>query len=215
MRKPFVVLTSFIVLMSVQITASPVLAIHTVSRTAIQPPVLKWQDGGCYNSWCETGWYSSPAVADLDGDGAPEVIGSPYTIFVLDGATGKLKWHMPSGYDRRQPNADSVGRTWPGIGIADLDGNGDLEIITAHSGGYVSVYDHNGYFEPGWPQQPTGNELRGMSIYDLDQDGDMEIVVTAAIGSHDQYLGVRAYRRPAPWLASARRRERLCLGRLQ
>lgn len=153
-------------------------------QNAIQPPVLKWQDGGCYNSWCETGWYSSPAVADLDGDSAPEVIGSPYTIFVLDGATGNLKWHMPSGYDRSQPNADSVGRTWPGIGIADLDGNGDQEIITAHSGGYVSVYDQDGYFEPGWPQRPTDRELRGMSIYDLDQDGTMEIVVTAAIGSH-------------------------------
>ena len=153
------------------------------SGTAIQAPVLKWQDGGCYNSWCETGWYSSPAVADLDGDGKPEVIGSAYTIFVLDGATGNLKWHMPSGHDRSQPDAGSVGRTWPGIGLADVDGNGDLEIITAHSGGYVSVYNHNGYFEPGWPQQPTTSELRGLSIFDLDQDGSQEIVVTAAIGS--------------------------------
>ena len=25
-------------------------------------PTLKWQRGGCFNSWCETGWYSSPAV---------------------------------------------------------------------------------------------------------------------------------------------------------
>lgn len=32
-------------------------------------PFLKWQKGGCYPSWCETGWYSSPAPADLDGDG--------------------------------------------------------------------------------------------------------------------------------------------------
>ncbi|NKQ37120.1 MAG: hypothetical protein HF973_16085 [Chloroflexi bacterium] len=40
----------------------------------VAAPVLKWQNGGCYNSWCETGWYSSPAVADLDGDGAGEII---------------------------------------------------------------------------------------------------------------------------------------------
>jgi len=30
---------------------------------ALQAPMLKWQRGGC-TSWCETGWYSSPAVAD-------------------------------------------------------------------------------------------------------------------------------------------------------
>ena len=39
----------------------------------VQAPVLKWQYAGCYSSWCETGWYSSPAVADLDGDGATEI----------------------------------------------------------------------------------------------------------------------------------------------
>jgi uncharacterized repeat protein (TIGR01451 family) len=151
--------------------------------STIQAPVLKWQRGGCYSSWCETGWYSSPAVADLDGDGAPEVVGSPYTIFVLDGATGAVKWRMASGHDRSQPSASSVGRTWPGIVLADVDGDGSLEIVTAHSGGYVSVYDHLGYFKPGWPQRPTTSELRGLSVADLDNDGTLEIIVTAAIGS--------------------------------
>jgi hypothetical protein len=153
------------------------------SPAAILAPVLKWQNGGCYSSWCETGWYSSPAVADLDGDGQPEVIGSGYTIFVLDGATGAQKWHMPSGYDRSQPGAGSVGRTWPGIAVADLFGDGRQEIITAHGGGVVSVYNPQGYFMPGWPQHPTSSELRGLSLADLDGDGRLEIVVTAAIGS--------------------------------
>jgi hypothetical protein len=57
---------------------------------ALQSPVLKWQLAGCFNSWCETGWYSSPAVADLDGDGAVEVIASAYSIVILDGETGTL-----------------------------------------------------------------------------------------------------------------------------
>ena len=29
-----------------------------VKRSGISAPVLKWQRGGCYSSWCETGWYS-------------------------------------------------------------------------------------------------------------------------------------------------------------
>jgi len=41
---------------------------------AIQVPILKWQHGGCFSSWCETGWYASPAVADLNGDGYAEVL---------------------------------------------------------------------------------------------------------------------------------------------
>lgn len=161
-------------------------AVSVPSRAAtqaIQAPVLKWQKGGCYSSWCETGWYSSPAVADLDGDGTPDVIGSAYTIFVLNGKTGALEWKVASGHDRSQPGAGNVGRTWPGIVVADVDGDGQPEIVTAHSGGYVSVYNSAGYFKPGWPQRPITNELRGLEVYDLDGDGKMEIIVTGALGS--------------------------------
>lgn len=42
--------------------------------SAIAAPVLKWQRGGCFASWCQTGWYSSPAVVDLDGDGVREIV---------------------------------------------------------------------------------------------------------------------------------------------
>jgi uncharacterized repeat protein (TIGR01451 family) len=154
-----------------------------VARVSFDAPVLKWQLGGCYSSWCETGWYSSPATADLDGDGQVEVIASAYSIFVLDGASGSLEWKMSSGHDRAEPNASNVGRTWPGIVIADIDQDGEVEIVTAHSGGWVSVYTSLGYFEPGWPQHPTGNELRGLLVSDLDGDQRYEIIVTAAIGS--------------------------------
>jgi len=154
-----------------------------VTPQAIDAPTLKWQHGGCYSSWCETGWYSSPAVADLDGDGTMEVIASAYTIFALDGATGDVEWSTKSGHDRSEPEADNVGRTWPGIVVADVDNDGSLEIVTAHGNGYVSVYDNNGYFEPGWPKRPISNELRGLSVYDLDGDDTLEIVVTAARGN--------------------------------
>jgi FG-GAP-like repeat len=149
----------------------------------ISAPVLKWQKGGCRETWCETGWYSSPAVTDLDGDGTAEVIGSAYSIYVVDGPTGTLEWRMRSGHDRSEPGASDVGRTWPGVVVADVDDDGEIEIVTAHNGGYVSVYTHDGYFQPGWPQVPTDAELRGLSVYDLDGDGQMEILVTAAVGS--------------------------------
>jgi uncharacterized repeat protein (TIGR01451 family) len=180
------ILSMFLVVTLLQVasgTSRPPAAVRAAPLAAIGVPTLKWQHGGCYSSWCETGWYSSPAVADLDHDGTMEVIGSPYSIFVLNGATGALEWQVASGYDRSQPGASSVGRTWPGIVIADVDADGELELVTAHGGGYVSVYNHDGYFEPGWPRRPISNELRGLSVYDLDGDGTLEIVVTGARGS--------------------------------
>ena len=146
----------------------------------VATPVLKWQYGGCYAYGCETGWYSSPAVADLDGDGHPEVVASAYSVVELDGATGALEWRVASGHDRSEPMAANVGRTWPGIVIADVDGDGEPEIVTAHGGGWVSVYRPDGYFEPGWPRQPVTSELRSLAVADLDHDGTMEIAVGAA-----------------------------------
>ena len=168
---------AFLVLLT--LAASPLHSANPTTTT-IAAPVLKWSEGGCA-SWCQTGWYSSPAVADLDGDGQPEVIGSGYSISVLNGSTGALEWQVPSGYDRSAPpGTGPVGRTWPGIVAADIDADGLYEIVTAHSGGVVSVYDHTGYFQDGWPKYPTSHELRGLTVYDLDSNGTAEIIVTGA-----------------------------------
>src|SRR6185295_9963489 len=93
---------------------APVLAGAQVSA-----PVLKWQRGGC-TSGCQTGWYASPAVADVDNDGAPDVVWGAYDVVALNGATGALKW--------RAPNSQ---RVWPGVAIADLTGDGPLDIIVS------------------------------------------------------------------------------------
>jgi hypothetical protein len=155
---------------------------HSAGPGGIAAPQLKWQRGGCHPYWCETGWYSSPAVADLNDDGQNEVIGSAYSIVALDGNTGDLIWRVSSGHDRSQPGASNTGRTWPGIVLADVDNDQQVEIVTAHGGGFLSVYERNGYFAPGWPQQPSGGlELRGLSVSDLDNDDTLEIIATGAV----------------------------------
>jgi len=158
-------------------------ALFPVSSGGFGAPHIQWSYGGCYPSWCEAGWYSSPAVADLDGNGTKEVIASTYSIVSLDGASGELAWRVASGHDRSEPAASNVGRTWSNVVVRDVDRDGELEIVAAHSGGYVSVYTHDGYFKSGWPKRPVTEELRGVAVADLDGDGDMEILVTAARGS--------------------------------
>ncbi len=170
MRNPIqraLFIVPFFFLLSLAAGSSPARA---VPGLAIQAPVLKWQNGGCYSSWCETGWYASPAVADLDNDGEMEVIAATYSLFVLNGEDGSEQW-----------TADPAGsRVWPGVVVADLSGDGDLEIVIAAGGGNVSVFDHLGNFEPGWPQNPGVNEFRSLAVGDLEGDGDLEIVVGQA-----------------------------------
>lgn len=156
----------------------PALPGRAAPLQAIQAPLLKWQHGGCYSSWCQTGWYSSPAVGDLDGDGSPEIIAGAYSFFILNGADGSLKL----------PAIDPPGdRIWPDIVLADLENDGSLEIVTAHGSGYLNVYSSAG--ELRWSRRPiAGNELRSLGVYDLDSDGDLEILTASTISNNQWWV---------------------------
>ena len=141
-------------------------------------PTLKWQRGGCYASWCETGWYASPAVADLDGDNRQEVIGAAYSLVILDGTTGALK--------QRTENSS---RAWPGLVVADLEGDGATEIVVGRGGDQLTVYDANGVEL--WRRNPFGGgEVRTLAAADIDQDQALEIVVGRASGGSTKQLSV-------------------------
>src|SRR4051812_32028906 len=66
----------------------------------------------------ETGWYSSPAVVDLDGDGKKEIVAPLYSTFVFD-AQGK---QVGKG-------TATQGRVYAPAVVADLDGDGAKEIV--------------------------------------------------------------------------------------
>lgn len=138
-------------------------------------PSLQWAYGGCYSSWCETGWYSSPAVVDSDANGAYDrVIASAYSLVALDGTTGGLVWRAGT----------TEHRTWPGVVVADIDKDSNQEIVIAQSGGLVSAYRLDGNLK--WQKQPSGGagEFRGLLAADLDGvNGPLEVVVTRAYGS--------------------------------
>ena len=128
----------------------------------------KWQR--CPAWYCETGWYASPAVVDVDQDGQVDALWGGYTLMAVNGSTGTIEWNRPRG---------SSERLWPGIVVADLDHNGTLEVITASGNGIISVYNANGTPLSGWPVNPTGtgNELRSLAVADIDHNNDLEIVV--------------------------------------
>lgn len=167
----------FLSILLALLLATASLPVRAAPRPAVAAPLLKWQKGGCYSSWCQTGWYSSPAVADLDQDGQVEVIAGAYSFFILNGADGSLK--LPE----INPPGD---RIWPDIVLADLEADGSLEIVTAHGGGYVHVYSAAGVLH--WSRQPTGGELRSLGVYDLDGNGDLEIMVASTVSSNQWWV---------------------------
>jgi hypothetical protein len=140
------------------------------SFSTVSSPVLKWSKAGCYSSWCETGWYSSPAVADINSDHIPEVIAGGYTINILKGLDGQVIASFNKGSSR----------IWSGIILADIDKDGKSEIIAA-SGGKLLVRDFKG--DSLWTKTVISNELRGVTAADVDGDGYIELLVTAAQGN--------------------------------
>lgn len=145
---------------------------------SVNAPVLKWQRGGCFASWCQTGWYASPAVADLDGDGLQDVIWASYDVVAVNGADGSLKWRAPGS-----------SRVWPGVVVADLTGDGLLEVVVGRNSNTLSVYDRFG--STLWTANLfSGGEVRALAVDDLESDGLLEIIVGRASSGGTQQMSV-------------------------
>ena len=122
----------------------------------------------------ETGWFSSPAVADLDGDGDNEIVAPAYSTLVLD-ARGRV---LGKG-------TATSGRVYAPAVVADLDGDGRKEVVAGGNDGTVAAYELTPAglrVKSGWPASTCSGgqcpEARGMAAADLDGDGRVEVAVT-------------------------------------
>jgi hypothetical protein len=151
--------------------------------------------------------YAPGVVADLDGDGAPEIVvgGNDGTVAAYGLAGGRLR--LEPGW----PASTCSGGQCPetrGMAAADLDGDGRVEVVatttnTSPTGSQVFVFDASGrLYRPrgapatAWPRynaltgagndagfNGVGNHGYGaygenVGIGQLDDDAELEIVVT-------------------------------------
>lgn len=154
---------------------------------------------------------TSPAIGDIDNDGKLEIVittgGRPYVsvptnnknggviVYELVSSSGSnWQFSVKSGWPFLMPDTMGGGATASdpdgvrdGINAAptlgDIDGDGDLEIITIAYDRRIRAFHHDGTEVAGWPiQRESGDAiLRGgessAAIYDIDNDGLNEVVI--------------------------------------
>jgi hypothetical protein len=145
---------------------------------AVQAPVLR---ATLPASWDEN-WLAAPAVADLDGDGALEIVAARHSVLYAWRADGTALWHTAFGQSASTSSEHGSTRMWASPVVGDLDRDGVVEIAVGSdadgsSGGNVAVYDGQGELKPGWPQTFGTTEVRSIAAADVDGDGVIEILV--------------------------------------
>jgi FG-GAP-like repeat/S-layer homology domain len=174
---------------------------------------LKWAssavpstNAGCNGQGGASAIDSSPAVADLDEDGRPEVIigvGSTWApnqnggVVVFDGATGTREWGTALGFDTGDvwANSGSPDGWCEGVfstpSIGDVDGDGSLDIVFASFDFSIWAVDRNGTPLPGFPFNNDDSVWSSASLFDADGDGDVEIFIggDSTPGGYYDHLG--------------------------
>ena len=117
----------------------------------------------------------STSLGDLDGDGDLDLIvgntGSQVNRVYLNTASGVFA----AGSDVETGTTNSTFATL----LGDLDGDGDLDLITGNDNGQVNrVYLGNGSgaFAAGSDVATPTNQTRSVSLGDLDGDGDLDLI---------------------------------------
>lgn len=158
-------------------------------------PILKWHWDASTSS--EPYWNQvmmAPVVAqtsDDNGDGSIDVLDYPDVIFVAYGpensnyGAGILR--IISGNDGADLGAvtDPAYRltSYANLAVADIDGDGLIEIIAPAFAGGLIAFEHNGVVKwvTGASGFRSGWSIGGPSIADLDGDGTPEIIYGATV----------------------------------
>ncbi len=104
----------------------------------------------------EEGWRGGVATADLDGDGKMEIIAARKEFVLVWHADGTLFWKAVYGFSAEASPGQSSGRIWGPPVVADLDGDGRLEVAVGSSKETISVWSWDGKMKSGWPKVVGG-----------------------------------------------------------
>ena len=122
--------------------------------------------------------YGTPIVANLLGAGLPRLIfGRSFALTLVTTLAGQQVWHHPL-------TRDTTARAQPGL--ADLDGDGLLEVITSQADGLLTAFsasttDPQKRGSIRWTLQLNG-PVGDIATADLDDDGKQEFLIGGGDG---------------------------------
>ncbi len=127
---------------------------------------------------------SAPAFADLDDDGDYDLLigryeGTSYS-YENTGSVSSPTWTRKSGWDA----LDDVG-TYSTPALADLDNDGDYDLLVGESNGISYAYENTGdVSSPTWTRKSDwdapdmgGSSCTSPAFADLDNDGDYDLLI--------------------------------------
>jgi FG-GAP-like repeat/CARDB/Beta-propeller repeat len=127
--------------------AGDVVAYQNIGANPSLGPV--WQAAPTWNLF-SVGSQSSPALADLDGDGVPDLLVADVygNVFAFKdtGAADAPQWTSAGNWDIPGPLPNVLHET--GISLGHLNGTGTLDLLYSQASGVTSAY------EASWPLPP-------------------------------------------------------------
>jgi len=119
------------------------------------------------------------AVSDLDGDGDLDVLS-------IDNVNGNLAWVENAAGDGSVWSVHAiphVGAEGSSVQAADIDGDGDQDVVSTMTSGRVSWHENLG--AGSWAEHAIASHTFNFDTIpvDLDRDGDIDVVNTSATGA--------------------------------
>jgi hypothetical protein len=146
---------------------------------SFQPAQIYASGGGCCGSYGGTG--PSVAVADVNGDGNLDVVASNAgPLGVSEGSVGVL---LGNGDGTFQPvqSYDSGGQDSDSIAVADVNGDGKLDLLVASGYGEgnagVLLGNGDGTFQPVHTYDSGGHNPTSIAVADVNLDGKADLVM--------------------------------------
>jgi len=152
-------------------------------------------------------WRASFVVADMNGDGIPDIVAPPprigdnkLHIWVGNGKGGFTEWPLSFFSEDGKPTT-TFGIGYGGVAVGDIDGDGKMDVVSAsHGGGLVALLgDGKGGFTTSRKGLPARDfSSQAVALLDADGDGKLDIVASRDVPEASEtrkldYQQIRVY----------------------